>query len=238
MGSASVVPMARHQDVITSQTKTRDRVRDLAEVYTHKREVDAMLDLAVGMFPTVEQPRNIGRTFLEPSCGSGNFLIAILERKLAFVTTRLYKSQATFETALLKALASIYGIDIDQSNVEASRGFLKAEIAHHANLEMNTMPLTEGFWRAVDAILGANIIHADALEDAMTIRLTEYHWERQTGYLTRGWSYLKEQETQLDLFAAPADPRRDRDAKPIHFGELAYNPGPVLAGHAQKEAAS
>lgn len=33
------------------QIKTRQRVRDLAEVYTHEREVKAMLDLIPDMFP-------------------------------------------------------------------------------------------------------------------------------------------------------------------------------------------
>jgi hypothetical protein len=72
------------------QIKSRDRVRSLAEVYTHKREVDAMLDLVRGMFPSAEEPGNTDRTFLEPACGSGNFLEEILRRKLAFVTTRRY----------------------------------------------------------------------------------------------------------------------------------------------------
>lgn len=33
------------------QIKTRQRVRDLAEVFTHEREVKAMLDLIPDMFP-------------------------------------------------------------------------------------------------------------------------------------------------------------------------------------------
>src|SRR5680860_983634 len=105
---------ARHCEVIISQTKTRQRVRDLAEVYTHEREVTAMLDLVPDMFPSLERPRDIGRTFLEPACGAGNFLVAILDRKLAFVKFGgLYRSVATFETAVLKSLSTIYGIDID-----------------------------------------------------------------------------------------------------------------------------
>ena len=34
------------------QIKHRDRVRDLAEVYTHQREVAAMLDLVPDVFPS------------------------------------------------------------------------------------------------------------------------------------------------------------------------------------------
>jgi hypothetical protein len=39
-------------NVSRDQIRNRDRVRDLAEVYTHHREVTAMLDMAPDMFPT------------------------------------------------------------------------------------------------------------------------------------------------------------------------------------------
>lgn len=216
--------MARHRDVVQSQVKTRDRVRDLAEVYTHKREVEAMLDLVPDMFPSSENPRNIGRTFLEPACGAGNFLVAILERKFAHVTTKIYRSTATFETAILRALSSIYGIDIDPSNVEASRGFMRAEVAHHVNLELNTVPMTEGFWGAVESILATNIIRADTLKDAQSIRLVEYHWERRAGFVTRTWSPLEE-AGQPELFSI-YDEGAMADAAPLHYRDLPDNPRP------------
>ena len=228
--------MSRHQDVIKSQTRTRDRVRDLAEVYTHKHEVDAMLDLIADMFPDKSNPRNIGRTFLEPSCGSGNFLVAILERKLAFVTTRIYRSTATFQTAVLRATSSIYGIDIDQSNVDASRGFMRAEIAHHVNLQLNTQAVGADFWSAVETILSTNIRRADTLKDAASVDLVEYHWGRKTGYVTRTWTYLDERDRQLDLFARGMDDLR-RDAVPIHFSALATSPHPVSRDESTKERA-
>lgn len=231
--SSSVValPLTRHRDAITSQTKTRERVRDLAEVYTNEREVNAMLDLVADMFPSDDKPREIGRTFLEPACGAGNFLVAILDRKLAYLkfgSGGLYRSVATFETAVLKALSSIYGIDIDAENVEQSRHFLKADVAHHMNLHLNTVPVTDGFWSAVDAILETNIIRADTLQDAQTIRLVEYHWQRQTGQVIREWSFLEEPEAQLDLFSDVSDEPRS-DAAAIHYSLLADNPQPVRA---------
>lgn len=220
--------MARHRDVITSQTKTRDRVRDLAEVYTNEREVNAMLDLVADMFPSDEHPRNIGRTFLEPACGAGNFLVAILDRKLAYVKFGgLYRSVATFEAAVLKCLSSIYGIDIDAENVEQSKGFLQADIAHHMNLHLNTVPVTNGFWSAVEAILATNIIRADTLKDARAIRLVEYHWQRKTGHVVREWSYLEEPPSQMDLFVEPPSARA-RDEVPIHYNLLGTNPEPIV----------
>lgn len=218
---------ARHRDVITSQTKTRERVRDLAEVFTNEREVNAMLDLVPDMFPSADRPRDIGRTFLEPACGAGNFLVAILDRKLAHVEFgTMYRSVATFETAALKALSSIYGIDVDTENIEQSRQFLQADIAHHMNAHLNTFPVTDGFWSAVDSILETNIIRADTLKDAREIRLVEYSWERKAGYVTRKWSFLEEPDDQLDLFATFSD-GHGFDAEPIHYSLLADNPNPV-----------
>lgn len=218
---------ARHREVMSFQTKTRQRVRDLAEVYTHEREVTAMLDLVRDMFPSPERPRDIARTFLEPACGAGNFLVAILDRKLAYVKFGgLYRSVATFETAVLKSLSSIYGIDIDPENVEQSRQFLKADIAHHMNLHLNTVPVSAGFWPAVEAILSTNVIRADTLRDAQRIRLVGYDWQRKTGDVIRDWSYLEEPEAQYDLFGEVPDACQ-RDEVAIHYSLLADNPEPV-----------
>ena len=221
--------MVRHRDVITSQSKTRERIRDLAEVYTNAREVNAMLDMVPEMFPSVERLRDIGHTFLEPACGAGNFLIAILDRKLEYVKFgALYRSVATFEAAVLKSLSSIYGIDIDAENVEQSRQFLKADVAHHMNLHLNTVPVTDGFWNAVDAIVATNIIHADTLKDAQQVRLVEYHWERRAGFVRREWSFLEKPDAQADRFS-PFDESPTRDAVYIHYSLLSEHPGPTTA---------
>lgn len=220
-------PSERHRDVITSQTRSRERVRALAEVFTNEREVNAMLDSVPDMFPSASRPRDIGCTFLEPACGAGNFLVAILDRKLAFVTYGpIYRSNATLEAAVLKALASIYGIDIDAENVEQSRHFLRADIAHHMNLHMNTFMPTEGFWGAVDVILKTNIIQADTLKDSKEIRFVEYVWQRKTGFLIRKWSFFEEPEDQLDLFEAFAE-GASNDSEAIHYSQLADYPKPT-----------
>lgn len=211
------------------QSKTRDRVRNLAEVYTQQREVEAMLDLVPDMFPSADRPRDIGRTFLEPACGAGNFLVAILDRKLSHVTYGgLYRRIETFEVAVLQALSSIYGIDIDQENVDQSRQFLRADLAHHTNLQLNGAAVTGGFWPAVDTILDTNIIWADTLTDAQDIRLIEYHWQQRSGYVIREWSYLEEPDAQPDLFTDTSDEPL-QDAVAIHYGQLADHSGPVAA---------
>jgi len=100
---ASARAGARHR-----QIKSRERVRDLAEVYTSRREVDAMLDLVANLFPSDDDASNTDRTFLEPAFGSGNFLEEILRRKLAFVTPRHYGREERYEHRILRCLASIY----------------------------------------------------------------------------------------------------------------------------------
>ena len=65
------------------QVISRDRVTQHGEVLTARREVDAMLDLVK------QETERIDSRFLEPACGTGNFLIVILERKLAVIERKL-----------------------------------------------------------------------------------------------------------------------------------------------------
>ena len=116
------------------QIISRKRVADHGEVMTSRREVDAMLDLVK------QETERIESRFLEPACGTGNFLIAILERKLAVIEKKLAQLekrlkkaekrpgwQAPFyEPDSLLALSSIYGIDILQDSIEAAKTRLLA----------------------------------------------------------------------------------------------------------------
>lgn len=79
------------------QTNSRQRIADYGEVFTSKREVNAMLDLVK------QETERIESRFLEPACGTGNFLAEILERKLSVVESRYKKSQLEFErNAMMK----------------------------------------------------------------------------------------------------------------------------------------
>lgn len=118
--------------------KSRQRVRDHGEVFTPEWLVKQMCDL---LSPEMWEPQ---RTFLEPACGTGNFLVEILSRKLDRCQTR--------EDALI-ALGSIYGIDILPDNVEDSRQRLK-------KIWATRWPMGED----VEAILRANVICANSLQ--------------------------------------------------------------------------
>ncbi|GAA1892164.1 hypothetical protein GCM10009715_42150 [Paeniglutamicibacter psychrophenolicus] len=204
------------------QIKTRQRVRDLAEVYTHTREVTAMLDLVPDMFPTVEDPSNTDRKFFEPAAGSGNFLEEILRRKLAFVTADHYRSTVLYEHRLLRGLASIYAVDIDSENVDESKERMKHVMQSHLDNDLNTKVPTPGFASAVEAILETNIVLANTLTDLHSIEWVDYRASRN-GTFQREWSMAGEAD-QLDLFSVPK-----ADDVPIHYSLLADNPEPVMA---------
>ncbi|MDX6590487.1 MAG: hypothetical protein QOI84_1761, partial [Solirubrobacterales bacterium] len=142
------------------QIKSRERVRDLAEVYTHEREISAMLDLVPDMFPSARDPGNTDHTFLEPACGDGNFLVEILRRKLEYVTPRRYGCGKRFEHRVLRCLASVYGIDINDDNVRESRERMRSVISAHLESRLGADGATTGFSDAVEAILETNIILA------------------------------------------------------------------------------
>ena len=57
--------------------KSKQRVADHGEVFTPAWMVEAMLDLVKN------ETQRIDSRFLEPACGSGNFLVRVLRRKLA-----------------------------------------------------------------------------------------------------------------------------------------------------------
>lgn len=99
----------------SKQVQSRERVADYGEVFTAKREVEAMLDLVKGESVRLEA------TFLEPSCGTGNFMVAILKRKLNALFEEYSGRSDEIEKRSLIALAKNYGIEIQADNVAVCR---------------------------------------------------------------------------------------------------------------------
>ena len=92
---------------MSRQIKSKSRVADFGEVYTNEREVKAMCDLI-----PEEVWKNIDSKFLEPSCGNGNFVVEILERKL---------KQCTTPEEVYRAYDSIWGVDILLDNCQETK---------------------------------------------------------------------------------------------------------------------
>lgn len=131
---------------------SRQRVADHGEVFTSEREVNAMLDLVK------QETERIDSRFLEPACGTGNFLAEVLERKLSVVDRRYRRSQIELERYTLLAVSSIYGIDLLDDNVVACRQRLLGIVEKHCKRLFN-----EDFLRVIEFVLDRNIIHGDAL---------------------------------------------------------------------------
>jgi hypothetical protein len=143
------------------QVISKKRVTDHGEVFTNKREVNAMLDLVK------QETERIDSRFLEPACGTGNFLAEILERKLQVVESRYEKIQLEYERNAVLAVSSIYGIDILEDNVAKCRNRL-LEIFHNRYQAKFKSAVNPECTRSIQYILQRNIIWGNAL-DLMTV---------------------------------------------------------------------
>ena len=139
-----------------SQVISKQRVTEHGEVFTGGREVNAMLDLVK------QETERIESRFLEPACGTGNFLTEILARKLRVVESRYGKSQLEFERNAVLAITSIYGIDKMEDNVTVCRRrlFEIFDQKYTARFKANAKDECRD---SVKYILERNVVHGDAL---------------------------------------------------------------------------
>ena len=140
-----------------SQVKSKKRIADHGEVFTSKREVNAMLDLVK------QETERIDSRFLEPACGTGNFLVEILNRKLKIVKDRYKKSQIEFERNAIIAISSIYGVDILQDNAIQCRQRL-FDIFDDIYIKLYKTDCKEDCRRSIKFLLNRNILWGDALD--------------------------------------------------------------------------
>ena len=153
--------------------KTRQRVADHGEVFTPVWMVETMLDLVKG------ESERIDSRFLEPACGSGNFLVAVLRRKLASVEQKFGKSDFEKHHYALLALMSIYGVELLPDNIVECRRNLLEIFAIYLGLNE-----TDDVYRAASFVLTQNLVHGDALTmlDSDKQPITFAEW----GYLGKG----------------------------------------------------
>lgn len=126
-----------------------------------------------------DESERIDARVLEPACGSGNFLVPVLRRKLATVDARYGKSHFEKRHQALLALMCIYGIELLPDNVHECRANLLATF-----VEYLTLGREDHWWRAAERVLGTNIVQGDAL--AMTTGAGEPITFPEWGYLGRG----------------------------------------------------
>ena len=156
-----------------SLVKSKQRVADHGEVFTPEWMVEAMLDLVK------DETERIDSRFLEPACGSGNFIVRILQRKLAAVELKYGKSDFERRHYALLALMCIYGIELLTDNIAECRANVLEVFAEYINLDE-----TDDLHLAASQILSLNLVHGDALtmraKDGQAITFAEW------GYLGKG----------------------------------------------------
>ena len=132
--------------------KSKQRVADHGEVFTSPWMVEAMLDLVKG------ETERIDSRVLEPACGSGNFLVRILQRKLAAVELKFGKSDFEKRHFALLALMCTYGIELLADNIAECRANMLEILSDYLNLKES-----EDAYRAASYVLSQNLVHGDAL---------------------------------------------------------------------------
>ena len=152
--------------------KSRDRVKQHGEVFTPSWMVEKMLD------ELHEETTNIYKTILEPSTGNGNFLTAILSRKLKSIETTYAGEEHFWQDKALFALSSIYGVEIQQDNVREARGAMLTTLVTW--FESHQLKPKEDVYKSAKLIISTNIVWGDTLKqqhlDGTPIIMSE--WKR------------------------------------------------------------
>jgi hypothetical protein len=156
-----------------SLIKSKKRVADHGEVFTPPWIVEAMLDLVKG------ETERIDSRFLEPACGSGNFLVRVLQRKLGAVELKFGRSDFEKRHYALLGLMCIYGIELLADNIAECRSNLIEIFADYLNLNQS-----DDLYCAASCVLSQNLVHGDALtmrtHDNQPMTFAEW------GYLGKG----------------------------------------------------
>jgi len=159
--------------------KSRQRVADHGEVFTPAWMVEAMLDLVK---PETER---IDSRFLEPACGSGNFIVQILKRKLAAVELKFGKSDFERQHYALLGLMCIYGIELLADNISECRANVLEVFADYLKLDES-----DDLYRAATHVLSTNLVHGDALTMRTISDMGDQPVKDRTPITFAEWGYL------------------------------------------------
>lgn len=167
-----------------SLIRSKKRVADHGEVFTPPWLVEKMLDLVKG------ETERIDSRFLEPACGSGNFLVPVLQRKMAAVEAKFGKSGFEKQHYALLALMCCYGIELLADNIGECRANMLEVFSEYLNLKPS-----DEFYRAASHVLSLNLIHGDAtaMREADGAPITVVEW----GY--RGKGIYQRRDFRLDV---------------------------------------
>ena len=172
------------------------------------------------------ETERIDSRFLEPACGTGNFLIEVLRRKLKQVEKRYRRSQNEYEKYTFLAISSLYGIDILPDNIETCRNrlFYMLDERYSSLYQKKTK---NAFRKVIRFVLEKNIVHGDALrlqtvgEKSQPIVFSEWSFVHGNMVKRRDFAFheLLSEDIDTPLFTQTM-PRSDQ-------GKLSFIPKPV-----------
>ena len=192
--------------------RSKRRVADHGEVFTPPWLVEKMLDLVKG------ETERIDSRFLEPACGSGNFLVPILQRKLAAVEERYGRADFDKQQFALLAVMSCYGIELLADNVRECRANMLEVFTDYLGVGEDDHPT-----HAAAHVLAHNIIHGDAMtmRDVAGAPIVTVEW----GYIGKG--RFSRRDFRLDVLTGRAD---FQEAQPL-FHHAAVRDAGDIASH-------
>ena len=205
-----------------SLIKSRKRVADHGEVFTPPWLVEKMLDLVKG------ETERIDSRFLEPACGSGNFLVPILQRKMAAVEVKYGKSDFEKKHFALLALTSLYGVELLADNIAECRANMLNVYADYLGIEPE-----DDAYRAASHVLSLNLIHGDAMTmktaDGNPITVAEWGYLGKGKFNRRdfrldvltGMSQFKEEQSLFSHLGRHEIFQPAKDYPPLRMRELA-----------------
>lgn len=220
-----------HRPVPGSLIKSKKRVADHGEVFTPPWLVEKMLDLVKG------ETERIDSRFLEPACGSGNFLVPILQRKLAAVEAKYGKSAFEKRQYALLALTCCYGIELLADNIAECRAKMLEPFAQYLGLTES-----DDLYRAAGHVLSLNLVHGDArtMKDADGGPMMVVEWsylgkgkfnrrDFRLAVLTEASGFNKrwaapDSEQPVSLFHEPRPAFHQRGRDPIFIPIRSYPP--------------
>src|SRR4051812_33376010 len=169
--------------------KSKQRVADHGEVFTPASIAEAMLDLVKA------ETERIDSRFLEPACGSGNFLVPVLRRKFAAVELKFAKSDFEKRHYALFGLMCIYGIELLDDNIAECRDHVLATFGDYLGVDES-----DDFYAAGAYVLSQNLI----LGDSLTLRtdLGDPIVVAEWGYLGKG--KFQRRDFRLDVLTQSA----------------------------------
>ena len=196
------MPSEVSQKAKSKQIKSKSRVRDRGEVFTNEREVNNILALT-------QATSNRYWRFLEPACGNGNFLEAILRQRLDHLKQdRLEWHPKNREFSVLKVLSTIYGVDIAEDNISEYKKRLRGVIFDYLPKKTSAE-----FLLTAEKIMDTNLIVGDMLNGKEKIFFVEYSTPAK-GLFKRRIYALTDMEAGVEKVI--------EDYKTVSYKEMAY----------------